>query len=440
MIVPTGPDGGVDRALGQAVALYVHVPFCQARCAYCDFNTYAGLESLIPAYGKGLRREIEAVAERWGPLHISTVYVGGGTPPLLPLDVLGGLIDGVRSSFDLPQSAEITVEVNPGTVDEPYLSGLRSIGIDRLSIGAQSASDEELEILGRIHSWSDVVRAVDQACTSGFENLNLDLLFGLPGQSLERWEETLEAALELDPEHLSLYGLTVEEGTPLEQRIASEELAAPVEDRVADMYELAEEMLAKATFFHYEISNWARKHPDSRLGDSVWWPEGAGVEPAPERIEGISGYVCRHNLTYWRNEAWLGIGAGAHSWIPGSTFDQAVDSVPGSPAGKRRSNVNHPEAYVAVASEESDLASLEREVEAIGRGLEMGETMMLGLRLAEGVRAARFSDRFGVKLGAVFGAELADLSALGLLTWDGLVARLTARGRLLGNRVFERFI
>jgi oxygen-independent coproporphyrinogen-3 oxidase len=406
------------------VALYVHVPFCRARCAYCDFSTYAGLEALMPAYVAAVCREIEAAGERWGRLAVPTVYFGGGTPSILPLDLLAQILRVSRSTFHVSDDAEITLEANPGTVTPAYLRGLRALSVNRLSLGAQSAHDDELDLLGRIHTWAQVVEAVKWAREAGSANLNLnlnlDLIFGLPAQTLARWRETLEAALALSPEHLSLYCLTVEEGTPLEKRIASGALPMPDDDLAAEMYELAEELLARAGFFHYEISNWARTNGEWRV---------ANGESRIAKSEEVSPFVCRHNLIYWRNEGWLGVGAGAHSWLGGGVLSLSK--------GRRWANVRHPREYIAaLESGETSVA----DVEEIDRRMEMGETMMLGLRLAEGVDDARFQARFGRGLEQVFGAELVELRELGLLEWGGCVARLTARGRLLGNRVFARFV
>jgi oxygen-independent coproporphyrinogen-3 oxidase len=376
------------------VALYVHIPFCRSRCAYCAFNTYAGLDALIPAYGEALCVEIRAA-----PVHpqdtscATTVYFGGGTPSLLPVGVLARILDGLRERFPLLPDAEVTLEANPGTVDRAYLRAVRELGVNRLSLGVQSVHEDELRLLGRIHSWEDAVGALEAARAAGLENVNLDLIYGLPGQTLARWQETLEAALSLEPDHLSLYALTLEEGTPLQERVARGELPPPDDDTAAEMYEWAEARLARAGYVHYELSNWARA----------------------ER------YFCRHNLTYWYNEPYLGFGAGASSWW----------------GGRRWTNVRHPEEYIRRLAAGQSVAE---EVEEIGPRLEMGETMMMGLRLVNGVSDARFRARFGVGLADVFGGALARLSDLGLLEWDGQTARLTPRGRLLGNWVFREFV
>lgn len=375
------------------VAIYIHIPFCQARCTYCDFNTYAGLEPLIPAYVAAVSQEIELAGERWGHLTVPTVYFGGGTPSLLSPDHLAKILHALRSTFRVLSDAEITIEANPGTVNTDKLCQLRALGVNRLSLGIQSSCDDELCLLGRIHTWAQAMEAVEAARTAGFDNLSLDFIFGLPGQTLAGWKNTMEAALALDPEHLSLYCLTIEENTPLAKRIAGSQIAPPDPDLAADMYELAEKTLTEAGFLHYEISNWAK----------------------------LNSHMCRHNLIYWRNEPWLGIGAGAHSWL-----------------GRHRwANAYHPQEYITEL-EQGNIPVIEKE--AIDQQLEMGETMIMGLRLTEGIADTRFRARFGVGLEMAFGTELADLQHLGLLAWDGHVARLTSRGRLLGNQVFMRFV
>ena len=370
-------------------AIYVHIPFCRTRCAYCDFNTYVGLEALLPAYVEALCAEIAAAPA----VRAGTLYFGGGTPSLLRPEQAGAVLETARPALGLPPDVEVTLEANPGTVDGEKLRHLRRLGVSRLSLGVQSARDDELRLLGRRHRWADVLQAVQAARTAGFDNLNLDLIYGLPGQRLEQWQHTLQAALALAPEHLSLYALTVEPKTALAARIAAGELPPPDEDHAAAMYEWSQRALAAAGFLQYEISNWARD----------------------------SSFVCRHNLTYWRNEPYLGFGAGAASWW----------------GGRRWSNTSHPAAYIEQVGEGGSAVDDE---EAISRPLEMGETMMMGLRLVEGVSEERFRSRFGQGLVDVFGAELRLLSGLGLLEWDGRAARLTPRGRLLGNQVFQHFL
>jgi oxygen-independent coproporphyrinogen-3 oxidase len=373
-----------------AIGLYVHIPFCRNKCAYCDFNSYAGLEDLFDDYTAALAREMEQAR----PARVRTMYIGGGTPTVLPLLHLAQIVDAARRAFAVDRDAEISIEANPGTVDAGTLAGLRALGINRLSLGVQSLDDAELRLLGRIHTAAEAVEACQAARQAGFTNLNLDLIYGLPGQTSAAWQATLERALVLRPDHLSLYALGVEEGTPLAAAIAQGALPAPDPDLAAEMYEWAEDRLSAAGYLHYEISNWARG-------------------PA---------FRCRHNLTYWRNGPTLGIGAGAHSWL----------------GGRRWANVAHPAEYTSWLLGGGCCVAAEEE---IGPALEVGETMMMGLRLLdEGVPFARFRERFGEDLRQRFGGELAELAALGLIVTDDRRIRLSRHGRLLGNQVFLRFL
>ncbi len=388
----------------QPFSLYLHIPFCRHRCAYCDFNTYAGLDHLRAAYVQALVAEVRWAGEAAGRrLPVHSVYFGGGTPSLLTPEQIEQVLLAVEAVFALADDAEITLEANPGTVDEPYLRTLRRLGVNRLSLGVQSAHPEELRLLERIHDYPTVTRTVAAARRAGFDNLNLDLIFGLPGQPLSRWQRTLDLVLALHPEHLSLYALTLEHGTPMAAWVARGLLPAPDEDVVATMYEWAMDRLEAAGYVQYEISNWARP-----------------------------GYLCRHNLQYWRNLPYLGLGAGAHGWA----------------AGVRTVNVRAPAAYIQRLRAGEVTGPFPRtpatvEARPVGRREEMGETMMMGLRLTqEGVSRQAFVARFGQPLEAVYGEEIAELVRLGLLMWtaDGARLRLTRRGRLLGNVVFAAFV
>jgi oxygen-independent coproporphyrinogen-3 oxidase len=375
---------------GLGVALYIHIPFCRSKCAYCDFNSYANLDGVHDEYTDALGREIELAP----PLSVQTIYIGGGTPTVLPLSHFARIFEAVHRRFDAGSLREITVEANPGTVSPEQLAGLRALGVTRLSLGVQSFVDSELRALGRIHSASEAIRAFQAVRQAGFDGLSLDLLYGLPGQQLASWQTSLGQAIALHPNHLSLYALTLEEATPLAAAISRGRLPAPDPDLAADMYELAQAMLADAGFLHYEISNWARS----------------------------SEWICQHNLTYWRNEPYLGIGAGAHSWL-----------------GRRRwSNVLGPKEYSErVCKDRQPIAT----DETIGLETEMGETMMLGLRLLdEGVDLMRFQARFGVDLCLRFADELRELTHLGLVETKSERVILSERGRLLGNQVFLRFL
>jgi oxygen-independent coproporphyrinogen-3 oxidase len=395
-------------------SLYFHIPFCTHRCAYCDFNTYARQEESIPAYVRALCAEVQAVAasapER---LQAHTVFFGGGTPSLLTAAQCEAILASVRRGFDLGAGAEVTLEANPGTLTAAHLRALRGLGFNRLSLGVQSAHPDELRQLERIHDTFDVIEAVRWARRAGFGNLNLDLIYGLPGQKLERWQATLRLALGLQPEHFSLYALTLEHGTPFGRWSARGLLPTPDPDLAADMYEWAAQALSAAGYEQYEISNWAQP-----------------------------GRQCRHNLQYWRNLPYLGLGAGAHGFA----------------AGMRCSNVLRIKTYVdrltpPLPRLTFPLSPATVDHRRVSRRTEMQETMMTGLRLTrEGVSLAEFRRRFDADLMDVFGREVEELLGLGLLEpaapdlepaarlrADG-VLRLTARGRLLGNQAFLRFV
>lgn len=385
-----------------AAGIYLHVPFCRAKCAYCDFASFAGLEALIGDYLDALRAEMALVAPAWQSVAFTSVFIGGGTPSLLLPDQLSVLVEGLRAHFALDPAAENTIEANPGTVDRASLRALRGLGFNRLSLGVQSLDDGELARLGRIHRRAEAIEAVTCARAAGWTNINLDLMLGLPGQHLAQWATTLAQTVELAPEHLSVYALTLEDGTPLAQAVAAGALPEPEDDEVAALYEHTEATLAQAGYTHYEISNWAR----TSLGD------------APDAPPALA---CRHNLLYWRNERYVGLGSAAH----------AYDGV------TRRGNVRTPAEYIACLRRgESPVA----ESEALTRAQAMGETAMLGLRLITGLERDRFRARYGVELEDEFGAEIAALAADGLLIHDARGIRLSPRGHLLGNRVFAAFL
>jgi oxygen-independent coproporphyrinogen III oxidase len=395
------PDAGRDLPTG-AAGVYVHIPFCRAKCAYCDFPSFAGLEPLYGSYVGALLWEIERAPSGWLALGFDTLFVGGGTPTTMPAADLVLLLQACRRHLGVPLTAEVSIEANPGTVSAVDLSMLRGAGYNRLSLGMQSLRDDELALLGRIHTAEESLQAYRWARDAGFTNLNLDLIYGLPRQTVAQWRESLERALNLGPEHLSLYALSVEAGTPLEARIARGALPAPDDAAAADMYELSEELLDRAGYAHYEISNWARRGPGDRSPDLPAW-------------------ACRHNLKYWRNQPYLGLGSAAHS------YDGRC----------RRASVTSPQEYIARVEAGRDVVA---EEECPDRNQRMDETMMLGLRLVEGVSHEAFARRFGVGLADVYGTEIAELVEDGLLQVDERGIRLTPRGRLLGNRVFAAFL
>jgi putative oxygen-independent coproporphyrinogen III oxidase len=317
--------------------LYVHVPFCLTRCGYCDFNTYAGLDHLAGRYVEALLGEAEMAAPQWDRIPFASVFLGGGTPTTLPAGTIANLLIRFRDLFDLSGAAEITSEANPDTVDRHYLADLRKAGIDRLSIGVQSFDPTVLAALERIHGPESARAAFRAARAAGFDNVGLDLIYGANGETLESWRRTLEEAIELRPEHLSCYALTVEPATPLGRKVAAGLVPAPDPDIQADMYALTCERLAAAGYDHYEVSNWA-----------------------------IPSFRCTHNLGYWEGRPYLGLGAGAHSYRD----------------GRRWWNVRPPQQYMELVAlgrtpvgGNEQLTDEERRI----------ERLLLGLRTADGV-------------------------------------------------------
>ncbi|MFN2196960.1 MAG: radical SAM family heme chaperone HemW [Anaerolineales bacterium] len=390
-------------------SLYIHIPFCRHRCAYCDFNTYAGLDDLIPAYCHALRQEISMVAAAAPDrLPVHTVFFGGGTPSLLPAGEVKLILNTIKENFSLVPQVEISLEANPGTTSGDYLHQLREVGINRLSFGVQSANLEELHMLEREHDFVEVIQSVQSARMAGFDNLNLDLIFGLPYQALETWQHTLSLALMLQPEHFSLYALTLEHGTPMYQWVRRGLIGEPDSDLAAEMYEWAAAHLDRAGYEQYEISNWARLDTGGKL------------------------LSCRHNLQYWRYQPYLGFGAGAHGFA----------------AGVRTANVLAPGAYIQrlAHGQPSEFPRSPAAVNVLPIDAEtgMGEMMMMGLRLTqEGVAEAVFEARFGQSLESVYASQIQRLARIGLLEWHGQLdrrLRLTQSGRLLGNQVFQEFI
>jgi oxygen-independent coproporphyrinogen-3 oxidase len=381
----------------ETVSLYLHIPFCHTRCHYCDFNTYAGMLAVREPYVQTLLIEIQqagALAQHTNgiPRRARTIFFGGGTPSLLSATQIERLLHACRHAFAVDEEAEITLEANPGTLDQEHLSGLRAAGVNRLSMGAQSFDAELLRILGRIHTPADIRQAVYAARAAGFTSINLDLMFGLPAQTMAHWHETLNQALALQPEHLSLYSLIIEEGTPFYTWTQEGRIIPGDEDLCADMYEYADELLPAAGYENYEISNWA-----------------------------LPGHQCRHNLTYWHNLPYLGMGAGAYS----------------SYGGRRFSNVLEPLEYIRLLK-----AGLRPEAgsETVGRVQEMTETAFLGLRTAMGLHLPTFEQRFGEPFAQFVGERLHVVGEAGLVEQTQDWLRLSKRGRLLGNEVFLRML
>lgn len=383
--------------LQQTVSLYLHIPFCHTRCHYCDFNTYAGILPLREPYVRALLTEITLAGEiarlpDGSPRRARTIFFGGGTPSLLTVEQITRLLEQCRQSFALDEDIEISLEANPGTLNGEQIQGLRAAGVNRLSLGSQSFDASLLNTLGRIHSPEEIIQAVHFARQAHFSSINLDFMFGLPGQSMLHWRETLDQAVKLRPEHLSLYSLIIEEGTPFFTWVHEGRITPGDEDLCADMYEYAEERLRAEGYENYEISNWA-----------------------------LPGHQCRHNLTYWWNLPYIGMGAGAHSFF----------------GGKRFSDVLNPQEYIRLLKA-GQLPTAESE--EVTRQQEMSETAFLSLRTAMGLHLPTFTERFGETFDNFVGERLHRVAEAGLLERENDWIRLSAHGRLLGNEVFFRLL
>lgn len=375
--------------------LYIHIPFCVKKCSYCDFLSAPATEQTKEAYMAALFAEIGGRAKDYKDRIVTSVFIGGGTPSLLSGDSIRQLMEHIREGFSLAPDAEITMEVNPGTVTTEKLTAFYAAGINRLSIGMQSAQEQELKILGRIHDFDGFCQVYREAVEAGFTNINVDVMSGLPGQTLASYKDTLEKVLRLEPmpQHISAYSLIVEEGTPFAAMADRGELPLPEEDTERAMYEETIEVLAGYGFHRYEISNYA-----------------------------LDGYECRHNVGYWIRRDYLGFGIGAASLIGNVRFQNGRDL---------NAYLAHP---FACREEEQSLTTQEQ----------MEETMFLGLRLIRGVSYTEFARCYGQTLEEVYGEVIARNVADGLLTVredeTGRRLTLTGRGLDVSNYVMAQFL
>lgn len=373
--------------------IYVHVPFCVEKCHYCAFISSKPEKNELEEYSELLIREVQLSSSDGSP--VDSVYFGGGTPSLLKPRQIARLLDEIARQTGISSDAEITLEANPGTVDHLSLQAFRDAGINRISLGIQSFNDSFLQRLGRIHTAEQSRQAFRDARKAGFGNISIDLMHSLPGQSLDQWRAELQHAIELCTEHISIYGLTVEEGTPFARIYPAESPALADDDLSADMFELADEIPGAAGFDHYEIANYARP-----------------------------GYRSQHNSGYWRRDGYRGLGVAAHSFLREGY-------------GVRFSNPDNLHEYrQAVTS--GQLARTGESHLTLKDAIE--EYMFLGLRLAEGVNINDFEREFSMTFESVYGATVTNLVKIGLITQNRRVLSLTQRGMLLSNQVFESFL
>ena len=377
--------------------IYIHIPFCRQKCPYCAFFSQEHSGDSLKHYIDMLCTEMSLNAKKTGIRQaIDSVYFGGGTPSLLDSRQITRLLEQAEQTFELSPQAEITLEANPGTVDYNKLAEFRHSGINRLSLGVQSFDDRMLATLGRIHTAGEAREAFAAARRAGFENIGIDLINSLPGQTREMWLSDLQQALQLAPEHISVYGLTIEEDTAFAARYAEDSPLLPDEDLSAEMFELADDLLGAHDYEHYEIANYARP-----------------------------GFRSQHNSGYWHRDGYLGLGAGAHSYLHDSTY------------GTRFGNVADLAEYTRTI-QRGELP--QRDIVQLSRQDAMAEHMFLGLRMSDGVTFENFEKVFGITLQDVFGKELEVLQSQQLLSIDTRAVRLTRRGMLLSNQVFQQFI
>ena len=369
-----------------ASSVYIHIPFCATKCYYCAFNTYTFHKEEAKAYLTALRTEMELYGSETDPLQ--TVFIGGGTPSILSTDALKRLFADIHTHFQLTPNAEITVECNPGTVDSKKLSVMRDNGVNRLSFGLQAMQDETLKQLGRIHSVAEFLESYRLAREGGFENINIDLIFALPDQTMETWHHTLNEVISLEPDHISAYNLVMEEETPFYEWWQAGELHLPAEDTEADMFQYTIDTLTTHGYDHYEICNFAKP-----------------------------SHFARHNLVYWNNQPCIGLGAGACGYVN----------------GVRYTNIRGIAPYISKLSQHNKpIANTER----MTGHAEKAETLMLALRKREGISIEAYRERFSEEIEVGFGDILKKWIDLQLLEQTATHLCLTSRGLFLANEVF----
>lgn len=374
------------------VGLYIHIPFCRQKCLYCDFPSWAGKEGQMQGYVDALTKEIRKRGTEYTDKQVVSVFFGGGTPTTLTIPMLEQLMQAVFESWNIAEDAEITTEANPGMLDGEMAAALKKMGFNRLSMGVQAWQNRLLKELGRIHTievFRENFKAVREA---GFTNINTDLMFALPNQTMEDWQETVKNIVAMNPEHISAYSLIIEEGTPFYDRYEKGELKPAEEELDREMYHWAVDYLAEHGYEQYEISNFAKK-----------------------------GRQSRHNRIYWQAEEYLGMGLGSHSYMNGERFHNIYDL----------------QEYIRA---DGDVSLLKEDIERITEEDALAEFMFLGLRLAEGVSFAGFEERFGQGMKNIYGSQIEELVKDGLLEEDGIGIRLTKRGVDISNYVFEKFL
>ena len=373
------------------LALYFHIPYCKQKCPYCDFNSYGN--GMNKDFVTALKEEIGIKSKNIDQYQIGSVFFGGGTPTTLSSFQITDILNFCFNKFSIKSDCEVSIEANPGTIDYQYLKLLRNKCFNRLSLGCQSFNDDLLKKIERIHNCDEIFQSVSAARKAGFKNISLDLMFGLPGQSFEIWEETLQSATQLKPTHISVYNLTIEKETPFYDQLRKGILILPSEELQSKMYKRAVEYLSQAGYIHYEISNFA-----------------------------VKGYECRHNKVYWNNNEYVGFGPGAASYLNGT----------------RSKNILSPEKYIETLLEKKEIPLFEKET--LDQKKSMWETLMLGLRMVKGINLSDFEKRFGKTLDSEFDEKIRKLRNEHFLEYSDKKLKLTRKGILYSNEVFVELI
>jgi oxygen-independent coproporphyrinogen-3 oxidase len=399
----------------KSLEIYVHIPFCARKCSYCDFLSFSGNECAQRDYTEKLIEEIEYQSAYAKEYQVVSAFIGGGTPSILKTEDMEAVLNALRTRFDIHPHAEVTMEANPGTVTQEGLLSYRNAGVNRISMGLQSADDKELRYLGRIHTYDAFLKSYQRVRMAGFDNVNVDLISAIPGQTVESWKNTLKKVTMLKPEHISAYSLIIEEGTPFydrygdhvemesyamtkeERRLLMALPDLPDEDSEREMYYLTQEFLMEQGYERYEISNYTKK-----------------------------GYECRHNIGYWTGMEYLGLGLGASSYMNGCRFHNTTDL-----NDYRNARFDQEEGFHQALRQELEHLSIEEKME---------EYMFLGLRLTEGVSAHGFVSNFGQNIRNVYGPILDRLEQDGLMEFKDGFYRLTSRGIDLSNYVMSQFL
>ena len=377
--------------MSEDLSLYIHIPFCVRKCLYCDFPSYDGCENIYGDYVNSLIRELKEGSRIYDGFKINTVFIGGGTPTVLESRDLGRIMDTVLGRFDVAGNAEITCEANPGTLDFKKLTEMRSMEINRLSMGVQAWQDRILQMLGRIHDNKTFIDDMAMAKDAGFKNINCDLMFALPNQTMDDWQETLEKVIKLNPQHISAYSLIIEEGTPFKKMYDEGKIKPADEETDRKMYYLAKEILADNGYHQYEISNFAKE-----------------------------GFESKHNSVYWQTKEYIGFGLGAHSYFDGKRFHNTYDM----------------KDYMGF----SNYNNIKEDIEILSENDKISEFMFMGLRMTKGISEKEFQRRFKTSVDSVYKKAIDELLEEKLIKRENGNIFLTDYGTDISNFVFEKFL